>query len=284
MALKLKRLRPVQKIEPIALDGKIADKADGLETSTLKIFDIPIAMLVDHEDNPNQQSEQVFDETVERIRREGFDEPIIVIPEIIAGKVTGKYVITSGHHRKKAGQLAGMLKIPAVIRQGWSADRAKIELVARNALRGHMDPVKFTKNFNELSAKYGEDTLRRMMGLTQEKQFKQFYEGVKKQLSPKHQRKLDEAKEEIKSVEDLSQVLNQIFREHGTKLDKSMLVFSFGGKKHIYVQVDKPTMAKVEALVKATEDENTALGDAFTKILCDIDITKLAKSLNKLDA
>jgi hypothetical protein len=269
---------PVRQQQPLRLMGKIADKADGLEASSLKIFDIPVPQLVEHSDNPNQQSEQVFDEVVERIRTEGFDEPIIVYPEIVSGKPTGKFKIASGHHRVKAAQLAGLSKIPAVIREGWDEDRAKIELVARNALVGNLDPSKFTNLYTELKARYGEDQLRRMMGLTGKKQFEALYQGVKKQLSPKQQKKLEEAKEDIKSVEDLSQVVNQIFREHGTKLDKSVVVFKFGGKENIFMQVDKVAHARLKELIEKCEDDNERAGDVLSKLLHDTDIAKLTKA------
>jgi len=263
--------KPVRQLTAVRRDGAIASDVEGLERSDLHIFDIPLALLIEHEDNANKQDEAVFDEIVDRIRQEGFDEPIIVYPDLKAGVATGKYRIASGHHRCRAAKLAGLLKVPGVIRTGWDEDRALIELVARNNLKGNTDPEQFTRNYNKLKEKYNEDELRRMMGLTGKKQFDVLYNGVKKQLSPRQQKKLEEAKEDIRSVEDLSAVLNEIFREQGTKLDKSMVVFSFGGKEHIYVKVDKPTHARLKTMAEDCEGDGVEMGSVFARMIADLD-------------
>lgn len=282
LVLKKKPHTVVKATSALRLGGKIADHAEkGIEHSKLNVFDIPLALLVAHEDNPNTQSEKVFDELVERIRQEGFDEPIIVYPEIIRGNPTGKYKIASGHHRAKAAELAGFDKVPAIIREGWDEDRALIELTARNALRGNLDPVLFTKTYNKLKDTYGEDQLRKMMGLTDKKQFAALYKGVRAQLTPRQQKKLDEAKEEIKSVDDLSQVLNEIFREHGTKIDRSMLVFSFGGKNHLYIKVDKTTFDRIKKLSEECEDGEAEMGRVFDHLLSKHDTGTLIKDAKK---
>lgn len=263
--------RAMKRLRPMRREGSIATKVEGLKESKLKTFDIPIAQLVEHEDNANQQDEAVFDEIVDRIRNEGFDEPIIVFPEIVNGTPTGKYKIASGHHRTKAARLAGYEHVPAVIRQGWDEDRALVELVARNQLRGNTDPEQFTKNYNKLKERYGEDELRRMMGLSGKKAFESLYKGVKSQLTKKQQKKLEESKEEIKSVEDLSQILNQIFRENGSKLDKSMVVFSFGGKEHHYIQLDKPGNNALKSFIEEVENSDKQIGDVISTLFINAD-------------
>lgn len=279
--LKLKKKNnSVKRIRSVRRGGGIADHApDGVAESKLKLFDIPIGQLVPDEHNPNRQSEDVFDELVERVREEGFDEPIIVYPEMVSGKPTGKYKIASGHHRVKAMELIGGATVPAVIREGWDDDRALIELTARNSLRGDIDPKTFTDNYNRLAKKYGEEQLRKMMGLTGKKQFDALYQGVKKQLPARQQKKLEEAKEEIHSVEDLSQVLNEIFREHGTKLDKSLLVFSFGGKEHTYIQVDKTTYKAVASLAEKCGEGEVEAGSVFMHMLRKLDTDTMIREV-----
>jgi ParB/RepB/Spo0J family partition protein len=286
MAIKPKPVKKVlkkkpQRIAPVSRKGKIVTEAEGLKQSSLKIFDIPLSQLVAHEENPNEQSEKVFDEIVNRVKTEGFDEPIIVYPEIKKGVPTGKFKIASGHHRRKAAELAGMKTIPAVIREGWDEDRAAIELVSRNQLRGSIDPHKFTQLYNRLSKRYDEDQLKQMMGLSDKRAFQQLYKQAKDQLPPKAKRKLEEAKEEIHSVEDLSKVLNQIFTEHGSTVDKSMVVFSFGGKEHHYIGLSKAAHKLMKALVVKTEDSDVFMSNVFTRILADTEyLDKIVKAVN----
>lgn len=270
MKKPLIRRSPAIKTKGLTLGGKVTSVAAGLQPSKLKIFDIPIAQLVDHEENPNVQSEKVFDQLVERIKTEGFDEPIHVFPEVKNGNLTGKYVIFSGHHRKKAAELAGLKVVPAVIREGWDQDRVAIELISRNQLRGNLNPHKFTELFGRLQKRYDPEQLKRMMGLTEKKAFDALFRQVKAQLSPKAKQRLEDAKETITSVEDLSNVLNKIFRDHGSETDHSFVVFTYGGKKHYYIQVGPGTAKLVEALKARCDDIGPMTGDAlFYSLLSD---------------
>ena len=267
---KLVLKRPIAKpgkAQSLTSGGRIMDKAPvGLKPSSLKVFDIPIAMLVEHGENPNVQTEKVFDEIVDKIRRQGFDEPIIVVPEVVKLKPTGKYLIVSGHHRKKAAVTLGMTALPAVIREGWSEDQVLVELMARNSLGGSMDPFKFTEAFDKLKKRYDPEQIKKMVGLTEKKAFDALYKKVKDALPAKAKKKLEEAKEDIKSIEDLTGILHQIFKEHGSELDYGMMVFSHGGKEHHYIRISTSTNKTIKALKKQIEDNDLTADDVFAEI------------------
>lgn len=262
---------PAKKTTGLRLGGgRIRRDGHGLKKSKLAVFDIPLGQLVEHGENPNEQDEKTFDQLVERIRKEGFDEPIHVIPEIKNGNVTGKYLIFSGHHRVKAARLAGLREVPAIIREGWDDDRIAIELISRNRLTGDLNPHKFTELFTRLQKRYDPEQLKKMMGLTQKKAFNALFKQVRDQLPAKAKKKLDEAKETINSVEDLSQVLNTIFKDHGSETDHSFMVFTYGGKDHYYIQVSDGTAKRVKALKDRLEAIGPMAGDAlFSKLLSD---------------
>lgn len=247
----------------------IVRHGNGLTESSLKNFDIPIDRLVAHKENPNEQSEGTFDELVERIREEGFDEAIIVVPELNKGQPTGKYLITSGHHRVKAAGLAGMTSVPAVIREGWDEDRVLMELVSRNELRGALNAHKFTELWEKLSKRYDPEILKRQMGLTNKKQFDALFKQVKDALPPKQKAILEAAKERVNSVEDLSSVLNEIFEQHGSKLDHSFMVMSYGGKDHFYIQVSANLHKTLAELKKESDRDNIDVGRLFEELLAD---------------
>jgi hypothetical protein len=254
--------------------------APTLKSSVLKVFDIPLGQLIAHNENPNEQNERTFDEIVERIRKDGFDEPIHVTPEFKNATPTGKYLIFSGHHRVKAATMLGMPSVPAIIREGWDQDRIDIELVSRNQLRGHLNPHKFSELWDRLKKRYDPEQLKQMMGLTEKKQFNALYKQMRDQLPEKAKQKLDEAKETINSIEDLSSVLNNIFRNHGSEVDHSFMVFTYGGKKHHYIQVDAATHKRLDSLKQIFDDRNINAGAFFTELLStpavDNVISKLA--------
>jgi hypothetical protein len=112
-----------------------------------------------------------------------------------------------------------------------------------------------------------EALLKIQLGFTEQQAFKKLYNTVEKSVTPAQRKKLQEAKETIKSVDDLSSILNNIFKENGTELDNGFLVFSYGGKKHHYVPIDKETEALISSLEKECNEQGTPLGDLFKSMI-----------------
>lgn len=227
---------------------KLVKKAEPAHT-VLEVFDIPVEDLLPDEDNPNEMDEATFDQLIEEIREQGFDEPIIVRPHPTE---KGKYQIGSGHHRTKAAMVIGMTTVPAIVKH-WSDREQKVALVKRNALRGDLNKTKLVKLYKDLSKGKDGVQVQRELGFTNQKKFEAMYDEAMKSLTPKQKKKLAEAKEKIKSMDDLSSVLNRIFKESGSELDRGYMVFSFGGQDHHYYQIDKETNEKLKAINAACE-------------------------------
>lgn len=286
MGLKIKKVAKAGGKRSIALgSGTLVTESSHpkLERSkTVVPFDCPIDILVEHSENPNEQNEKTFDELVERIRTEGVDEPIMVYPELKRGQPTGRFVIFSGHHRKKAAQAAGLTTVPIIIREGWDEDRAAVELIARNQLHGNLNPHKFSKLYMRLEKRYSPEQLKRMMGFTEKKAFEQVFKNIRDQLPAKAKKKLDEAKETVKSVEDLSSVLHDIFEKHGSELDHSLLTFSFGGKTHYYFEVDNVTDKMLKEFVaKLSDDAPMMAGAVFKRLMADPNFDNVIEQTRK---
>jgi len=257
---------------------KLAPKVVPLRQSSLQVFDIPVEHLIDSQENPQEMDEKTFDQLVEGIKTEGFDEPIHVIP-IIGGPNRGKWIIVSGHHRTKAAKLAGFKAIPAIIKEGWNEDKRKIELVRRNHLRGGLNPEKFTRLFNELSKKYDASILKAQMGFTKEEGFKQVYRNIERSLkNPAQKKKLAEAKEKINSVDGISSVLNDIFKQHGSDLDHGFMVFSFAGKHHHYIECDRQLHKMLEKFEAEVKDRGLLAADVFKYLVDKADLSKIRAS------
>lgn len=229
----------------------------------VKILQVSVEDLIGHEDNPNMMDEATFDQLVEEIREQGFDEPILVRK---SKDHPGKYEIGSGHHRTKAARVLGMLKLPVIVKD-WTDRELKVSLAKRNALRGNFDKVKLAKLYHDLSKGRDPVQVQRELGFTDTKKFEKIIEETRKTLNPAQRKKLDEAKEDIKSMDDLSSVLNRIFKESGSELDHGYLVFSFGGKNHHYFQIGKETEDKLQAIMKACEKSGTKYTDFIQSIV-----------------
>lgn len=257
-----------------------SSKPSGVKPSSLVVHDIPLGLIVASAENPNEQSEKTFDTLVEKIRVDGFDEPVHVVP------FKNQFKMVSGHHRLRAAQFLKMETIPAIIHKSWNEEKRQIELVARNQLRGEMNPEKFTRLFNSLmhTAK-DKELLKQQMGFTETSAFKKLYKEVSDSLPAKQKQQLDEAKETIKSVDDLSSVINTIFKNNGSKLDSGFLVFSFGGKNHHYIKTDDELDSLVTALEAQAEKTGVTAGalmkTAIESLGLRIFVKPAAKKLGK---
>jgi ParB/RepB/Spo0J family partition protein len=225
---------------------------------------VPVEDLIPDEENPNEMDEATFDLLIEEIREQGFDEPLLVRPH---PTIAGKYQIGSGHHRTKAATIAGLKELPVIVKE-WSDLEQRAALAKRNALRGDLNKEKMVRLYEEVVKDVGDAKLaQRALGFSDSKAFEKMYDQAHASLPPKAQKKLAAAKEKIKSVDDLSSVLNKIFKESGSELDEGYMVFSFGGKNHHYFQIGQDTELKLQLILKHCEQEGVAYTDYVQSIV-----------------
>jgi hypothetical protein len=214
--------------------------------------DLAVDSLRKNAANPNEMDDRTFNALCESIQEEGWTEPVTVVPS------GDEYVIVGGHHRFDAAVTLGMERVPCWVldpakfdedRQGWN-------LVKMNVLRGQLNPSKFTALYERMVKTYGAEVLQSLMGFTSEDAFKKMYQDVRKSLPPELAKALDSTKDEIKTIDDLSLVLNRLFREHGETLPTNLMVFSWGGKDVLWVRCSDDLWKVVTGMAKRTvEDE-----------------------------
>lgn len=199
---------------------------------------INLDLVVEYEDNPNEMTDEMFSALVEEIAESGWLVPI----QVAGPDEDGTYRLIGGHHRKKAAIVLGLEEVPAVIVDPviFDRDRQEIQVVKQNVLHGDLNPEKFTKLFNRIADRYGADMTRSMMAFTQADAFKKVYLDARKALPPEMANKLDEVRDELKTVDDLSLVLNRLFTDFGSTLEANYMFFSYGGREHIMVQLSAP--------------------------------------------
>jgi hypothetical protein len=241
------------------------------EKPKFEIIMVPVEDLIPDEDNPNQMDETTFDQLVEEINEQGFDEPLHVRP---SATLKGKYEIGSGHHRHKAGIVCGLKELPCVVKH-WTDREKKMALTKRNVLRGSMDKTKLRKLYEDLAKDHDPAQVQREMGFTDTKKFEALMDEAAKSLPPKQRKKLAEAKETIKTMDDLSSVLNRIFKESGSELDEGYLVFSFGGKNHHYFQISQETEDKLQAIRSYCDENDVPYIEAMASILSAADVSSI---------
>ena len=195
---------------------------------------IPVDKVKPNPWNPNVQKDKVFNALCENIKEIGMVEPIMVTGE----QEDGLYMVISGEHRWEACKALGYDEIPAYIKEDFDEDATNFQTVRMNLVKGEIDPVKFTKLYDKMAETYGEELTKTMMGFADNSAFEQLYVGVTKDLPKEIKDKMNESKKDIKNIDDLSKILNELFYKYGDTLHENFMVFTYGGKMHLWVSMD----------------------------------------------
>jgi ParB family chromosome partitioning protein len=112
-------------------------------------IDIPLARI---KENPRQPRLRMADDALqalaESIRQHGVIQPILVT-ETFDG-----YQLVAGERRVRAARLAGLERVPAIVRQ--LADREQLELaLVENLQREDLDPIEAARAYRQLMDDFG---------------------------------------------------------------------------------------------------------------------------------
>lgn len=201
--------------------------------------------------NPNKMDEKEFNRLATEVSNVGFTVPIQVVP-----MQDGKFRIVGGEHRWRVAKALGMTEVPAIVlsEEKWKdEDLQKFVTVRLQVIQGKLDPEKMLTLYNQLAEKYGEDAMASLMGFTEESALKKYVGEARSSLKdaglPEEMlQKFDDMKKEVKTIDDLSVVLNKLFNEYGDTLDQNFMVFTYGSKEHLYIACDKVTYEKAKAV------------------------------------
>ncbi|MEM2946770.1 MAG: ParB N-terminal domain-containing protein [Candidatus Bathyarchaeia archaeon] len=224
---------------------------------------IPIDLLVEAPWNPQKMTDREFNALVENIRQVGLIDPLQVVP-----LPDGRYRVIGGNHRLQALRILEYDHVQCVICEDFDEDISKLQSVRMNVIHGKLDPEKFIRLHDEMVKKYGKEAIDLFM-ITDEKVLKSLMKDVKEGLPPEIAKKMEEAKKEIKTIDDLGRVLNEIFSKHGDTLKYGFLVFSFGGKEHHYVEMDQKLLKRVKYLEELAVAREEPLTNIFNRVMAE---------------
>lgn len=231
----------------------------------MKIITIPIDDIQPNEWNPNEQDEKVFASLVENIRDVGLDQPILVRPVS-----TGGYQVVDGEHRYRACIELGFKEIPCVIAEDYDVDKAKFQTVRHNVIRGKMNPEKFIKLYEDMAKKHGDKATKDMMAFSDETAFKAAIKAAKKGMPKEMQAMVDiaEKDEEVTSVRDLIKVVNTIYDKYGDTLQQNFMIFTYGGKTHLWVNMTERSKDIVtQKILPELKESGMDINDFFANLM-----------------
>ena len=130
-------------------------------TETKPVTEIDIVDILPNSDQPRKSfDKEKLDELVESIRQKGVIQPILVHKE---GR---RYIIIAGERRWRAAGLAGLKKIPAVVKE-INTEKERLELaIIENIQREDLNSVELAKAYKSLIDTYGytQEKLATQMG------------------------------------------------------------------------------------------------------------------------
>ena len=228
---------------------------------------LPMSSLVKNTDNPNKMSSRQFDLLVENIERTGMTDPLLVRP--IEGD---KYRIVGGHHRFEAAEYLGFTEMPCTIitDPAFDEEAEQFQMVRMNVIHGQMDPEKFVKLYNQMSAKYADDMLQEMFGFADEAMFQNLIKQTKESLPPEMQEEFAEAAKEIKTIEDLASVLNHMISTFGDTLDYGYMILDFGGKDSVWLRMQAADMTAFKQIATSCKEKNVTVDSVFRALMCEV--------------
>jgi ParB family transcriptional regulator, chromosome partitioning protein len=139
----------VRSDRPQGLGRGLAALIPQRSTTTTGSIEIPLARI---RENPRQPRLRMDDAALEglaaSIREHGVLQPILVT-ETLDG-----YQLVAGERRVRAARIAGLERIPAIVRQ--LADRQQLELaLVENLQREDLDPIEAARGYRQLIDEFG---------------------------------------------------------------------------------------------------------------------------------
>jgi len=255
-----------------------------MEQPAIKVYEtrtLPVSAIRYSAWNPNEQDDRAFNRMVENIRSNGFSVPVAVRPlpddeindeERRAGIA---YEAVGGEHRHRGAVVLGMTEIPCTVLTDYDRDQAKMQTVALNVQYGKMSATKFVRLYEDLAQRYPAEAIAEMMRFEDQSVLDHLIQSTRRQLSPEMQEALDKSRDEIKTVDDLSTILNRMFSEHGDTLKFNFLVFSFGGRDHYYVTMDARLKKRMDEIAAKCVTEQLDMNEVLTDMLTTSSLTVL---------
>ena len=229
----------------------------------MKIKKLKLEQLVPTVENPNKMKDEKFNVLTKTIQEIGYDQPI----KVWYNEDLNKYEISKGNHRYWALRTLGEKEVDCVIGDYKDRDEMLKDLVRDNVVKGHLDPIKFTELFNKLSDKYQKDELKTMLGFVDDNEFQRLYKEVRDGLTPEMRKKLDKSKKEIRTIDDLSTVLNKIFFEHKDDLAYGFMVFSYNQKQVYWIDMDRELKKILDEMAEKSRKDKVPLNEFVKKAL-----------------
>lgn len=241
------------------------------KTKAIKRIELPMHCLTKQKINPNKMSQREFDLLVDNMNRVGWIDPIFVRP-VDEKTEDGEqmYRIVGGAHRYDVGAYLGFETAPCTVvdHEDFEEDEERFQIVRMNMIKGKLDPQKFFALYQEMSETYTDEVLQDAFGFADDAEWKRLIDQSAKTLpTPELQKKFKEAAKEVKDIDGLSKLLNEMFTKYGDSLPYGYMIVDYGGQRNVWLQVSKKTMDAVDLIGTICIDKSRTMDDVVGTIV-----------------
>jgi hypothetical protein len=278
------------------------------KTKQLLRLDLPVGLLLKNEENPNKMSPRAFDLLCDNFEQTGLTDAILVVPvdrqktlNVVSSIPNGdmkaaakllaahkcSFRIVGGHHRFDAAVYLGFEEVPVtvILDPEFDAEKERFQLVRMNVIRGKMDPQAFYNLYSQLADKYSDAVMQDAFGFAEEAEFKRLIAQTAKMLpSPELQQKFKEAASELKTVDGLSKLLNELFTKYGDTLPFGYMIFDHAGQRSMWLRIEGKTMNALDLIGTQCIDKNRTVDDVIGGVMQAIAKGEFAALIDKIVA
>lgn len=232
------------------------------QNEQLRVWNIPVDLCVPTVDNPNEMDDETFNTLVEEMDESNPDSPGFVEPIHVVPLEDGRFQIIGGEHRWRGFKTLGKQTIPGIVMtdEKWnSKEFQEFMLVRLNVLRGKMNAEKFLVLYNRYVERHGNEKLQRMFAFTDADYWQKLTGGTRQVLNeigapPELLKDFDNKTKEIGSVDSLAAILNGLFSKYGDTLRWNFMVFTYGSKDHLMIQMSQAMAKHMESVKRWCRD------------------------------
>lgn len=231
--------------------------------------------------NPNTMNADTFHEVVSNIEELGFVQDVVIapLPDEEALESGYQFRIVDGEHRFDALSLFDEIEeIPCKI-VDIPEDNQKFQTVKLNKLRGKMDQKRFNSLVKDLMQRYTFEEVAQHMAFTDPSELEALIGNARDTLPTNEMKtEFDKARGEIKTVDDLTMVLNRLFTQFGDTLPFNFMVLDFGGKEHLWVRLDPGEFRRIQSKARDCIAHGVTFDSVLARVLTILPVDKFIKS------
>lgn len=255
-------------------------------------------------DNPNVMSARAFDQLVQNMQDTGFTDPAYVVPlnadafwdahktwkqgggdfGDLCFALGIKFQIRGGHHRVEAAKYLGYEKIPVTVfgKPGIDEEFLDAQMLRQNMIRGKLDVSKFMTLYDRHVKNLGKEAMADLFGFSDEAELQRLIDTVKNTLPDELKKKFTEAATELKTVDDLSKLLNRLFTTYGDTLNHGYMFLDYGGKDSVWVRVSAKTLKAVRLLGDVCVNRHRTMDDLLGGVIQEMAQGNLNEVVEKI--